>query len=87
MNFTTDTNTLVIYALVFLLGLLIGVFLTAGGRRKWKERYNSEIDRRRELEKAHEQRIKEMDARDRDLRDRDNLRAAAVRDRGPDERA
>ena len=87
MNFTTDTNTLVIYALVFLLGLLIGVFLTAGGRRKWKERYNSEIDRRRELEKAHEQRIKEMDARDRDLRDRDNLRAAAVRDRDPDERA
>ena len=83
---TVNTNELVIYALVFLLGLLIGVFLTAGGRRKWKERYNTEIDRRRELEKAHEARIKEMDARERDLRDRDNLRAAAVRDRDPDER-
>ena len=53
MSVTTDPNLWVIYGLVFLLGLLIGVFLTAGGRRKWKTRYDSEVDRRRELEKAH----------------------------------
>ena len=43
MTFTSDPNLWVIAALVFLLGLLIGVFLTAGGRRKWKTRYNSEL--------------------------------------------
>ena len=42
MTFTNDPNVWIIYALIFLLGLLIGVFLTAGGRRKWKTRYNSE---------------------------------------------
>ncbi len=42
MTVTTDPNVWVIYALVFFLGLLVGVFLTAGGRRKWKTRYNSE---------------------------------------------
>ena len=63
MTVTTDTNTLVIYALVFLLGLLVGVFLTAGGRRKWKTRYNSELDRRREVEKEHEKRLKDWEQR------------------------
>ena len=85
MSFTTDTNTLVIYGLIFLLGLLIGVFLTAGGRRKWKERYNSEVDRRRELEKAHEQRAKEYEEREKEWRERDSLRAAAVKS-PPDDR-
>ena len=46
MNITIDPNLWVICALVFVLGLLIGVFLTAGGRRKWKARYNDEVDRR-----------------------------------------
>ena len=73
MNITTDPNLWVICALVFLLGLLIGVFLTAGGRKKWKTRYNSEVDRRRELEKEHE-------AREKEWRERDSLRAAAIRD-------
>ena len=41
MSITSDPNLWVICALVFLLGLLIGVFLTAGGRRKWKTRYNA----------------------------------------------
>jgi len=85
MTFTSDPNVWVIYALVFLLGLLIGVFLTAGGRRKWKERYNSEVDRRRELEKAHEQRVKEYDEREKEWRERDSLRAAAVKT-PPDDR-
>jgi hypothetical protein len=73
MNITSDPNLWVICALVFLLGLLIGVFLTAGGRKKWKTRYNSEVERRRELEKEHEEREKEW-------RERDSLRRAAIRD-------
>ena len=78
MTITSDPNLWVICALVFLLGLLIGVFLTAGGRRKWKTRYNTEVDRRREPEKAHAEREKEW-------RERDSLRDAAVRN-PPDER-
>ena len=73
MNITTDPNLWAICALVFVLGLLIGVFLTAGGRKKWKTRYNSEVERRRELEKTHSEREKEW-------RERDSLRAAAIRD-------
>jgi hypothetical protein len=73
MNITTDPNLWAICALVFLLGLLIGVFLTAGGRKKWKTRYNAEVERRRELEKTHAEREKEW-------RERDSLRAAAIRD-------
>lgn len=72
MTVTTDPNVWVIYALVFLLGLLVGVFMTAGGRRKWKTRYNSEVDRRRELEKSHDEREKEW-------RERDSLRGAALK--------
>ncbi len=74
MNITTDPNLWAICILVFLLGLLIGVFVTAGGRRKWKTRYNSEVDRREALEKEHAEREKEW-------RERDSLRNAAVRDR------
>ena len=73
MNITTDPKLWAICALVFLLGLLIGVFLTAGGRRKWKTRYKNEVDRREALEKAHAEREKEW-------RERDSLRAAAIKD-------
>jgi hypothetical protein len=75
MNITTDPNLWAICILVFLLGLLIGVFLTAGGRRKWKSRYRSEVDRREALEREHAEREKEW-------RERDSLRAAAAKDRG-----
>jgi hypothetical protein len=85
MNITTDPNLWAICALFFLLGLLIGVFLTAGGRRKWKMRYNSEVERRRELEKAHEARTHEWDEREKEWRERDSLRGAAVRN-PPDDR-
>ena len=78
MSITTDPNLWAICALVFLLGLLIGVFLTAGGRRKWKARYNSELDRRKELEKAHADRLREHEEREKEWRERDSLRAAAV---------
>jgi len=74
MSFTTDPNVLLIYGLIFVLGLLIGMFLTSGGRRKWRERYNSENERRRELERLHAEREKEW-------RERDSLRGAAVKDR------
>jgi len=80
MSFTTDANALIIYALIFLLGLLIGVFLTAGGRRKWKERYNSEVTRRRDLEKSHADREKYWAEQEKGWRERDSLRAAAIRD-------
>jgi len=80
MSFTTDPNALIIYALIFLLGLLIGVFLTAGGRRKWKERYNSEVTRRRDLEKSHVDREKYWAEQEKGWRERDSLRAAAIRD-------
>ena len=79
MNITTDPNLWAICILVFVLGLLIGVFLTAGGRRKWKSRYRSEVDRRETLEREHSEREKEW-------RERDSLRNAAVRDRDRDDR-
>lgn len=79
MNITTDPNLWAICGLVFLLGLLIGIFLTAGGRRKWKTRYNSEVERRKELENERDRRAKEWDEREKDWRERDSLRAAAVR--------
>ena len=74
MNITSDPNLWAICVLVFLLGLLIGVFLTAGGRRKWKARYKSEVDRRETLEREHADREKEW-------RERDSLRSAAAKDR------
>ena len=70
LNFTTDQW--IIVALVFLLGMLVGGFIFSGGGRKWKHRYNSELDRREELERIHAEREKEW-------RERDSLRAAAIK--------
>ena len=81
MNITSDPNLWVISALVFLLGLLVGVFLTAGGRRKWKTRYKGEADRREALEREHAERARDWDEREKEWRERDSLRAAAARDR------
>jgi len=75
MNITTDPNLWAICILVFVLGLLIGAFLASGGRRKWRERYRSEVDRREALESEHSEREKEW-------RERDSLRGAAAKDRG-----
>ena len=86
MNITTDPNLWAICGLVFLLGLLIGIFLTAGGRRKWRTRYDTEVSRRRELEKAHEERARDFEAREKEWRERDSLRDAAVRDGPRDDR-
>jgi C4-dicarboxylate-specific signal transduction histidine kinase len=90
MQFNTDPNTVVIYALVFLLGLLIGLFLTAGGRKKWKTRYYDEVDRHRELERNLKEREDdwatrdkardaELAEREREWREQDSLRAAAIK--------
>jgi hypothetical protein len=86
MSFTTDPNVLLIYGLIFVLGLLIGVFLTSGGRRKWRERYNSENERRRELEKTHAEREKHWAEQEKEWRERDSLREAAVKS-PPEDRA
>jgi hypothetical protein len=79
MNITSDPNLWAICALVFLLGLLIGVFLTAGGRRKWKARYRNEAERREAIEREHDKHVKDMDEREKEWRERDSLRAAAVK--------
>ena len=72
LNF--DPNQVVIYALVFVLGLLVGGFLFTGGGRKWKSRYNSEVDRRKELETRHV-------AAEKDWREQEKLHAAALKER------
>ena len=61
----------VILALVFVLGLLIGMWLTAGG--KWKRRYREERARAAELE-AENRRLQK------DAGEMDTLRQAAARD-------
>ena len=43
-----DSNQWMVVLLVFLLGLIVGMFLTAGS--KWKRRYREEARRREELE-------------------------------------
>jgi hypothetical protein len=79
MNITSDPNLWVICALVFFLGLLIGVFLTAGGRRKWKARYRDEVERREAVERAHEEHVRNAEEREKEWRERDSLRAAAIK--------
>ena len=81
MTIFNDPNLWVIAALVFLLGLLIGMFLTAGGRRKWKTRYNDEVTRRELLEREHREREAHWTSREKEWREQDSLRAAAVKSR------
>ena len=68
----------VIYALVFLLGLVLGMALMAGG--KWKRRYKEEA-RLRQQEVKHR---KDIEAENRRLagegREMDSLRHSAARD-------
>jgi hypothetical protein len=72
LNFTTDQWIIVL--LVFLLGLFIGGFIFSGGGRKWKHRYASEVQHREQLEIAQAE-------REREWRERDSLRAAALKDK------
>ena len=83
----TNYNEWVIYALVFLLGLVVGMALMAGG--KWKRRYKEEarlrqeeVRRREVLEKEHET----LRGRNTEM---DSLRHSAARDearRHPEDR-
>ena len=81
MTIMSDPNLWVICALVFLLGLLVGVFLTAGGRRKWRTRYQAEVERRRDLERTYEDREKHWATREREWGERDRVRETPVRSR------
>ena len=81
-TFTSDQW--IILALVFVLGLLIGAFLSAGGRRKWKTRYREESDRRIALEREQTDRDAQFAAREREWREQDSLRSAALKDRPAD---
>jgi hypothetical protein len=73
MYISNDPNVWVVYGLVLLLGLLLGIMLTSGGRKKWKTRYYDEVARREALEAAHAEEAKGW-------RERDSLRDAAARD-------
>lgn len=81
MTITSDPNLWVICGLVFLLGLLIGVFLTAGGRRKWKSRYKDEVQTRESWQAEHARLQQQLEEREKEWRERDSLRAAAAKDR------
>ena len=72
MAISNDPNVWIIYALIFLLGLLVGLFMTAGGRKKWKTRYHDEVERRKVLERDHAE-------AERGWRERDSLKGAAAR--------
>jgi hypothetical protein len=77
LTFTSDQW--IIIALIFVLGLLIGMFLTAGGRRKWRTRYREESQRREALEREHRDREKHWEDREREWRERDSLRGASAK--------
>jgi type VI protein secretion system component VasK len=86
MSITSDPNLWVICGLVFLLGLLIGIFLTAGGRRKWKHRFRDEAEQHQALQRTHDEHLREMEQREKEWRERDSLRAAAIKSGERDER-
>ncbi len=77
--FTSDQW--MILALVFVLGLLIGAFLFTGSGRKWKHRYRSEVDRREAIEREHAEHRGQWEGREKEWREQDSLRAAAIKDR------
>ena len=79
MTFTSDQW--IIIALVFVLGMLIGMFLTSGGRKKWKTRYYDERKRLEDREREYADRETHWAGQEKEWRERDSLRAAAVRDR------
>lgn len=76
--FTSDQW--VIVALVFVLGLLIGAFMTAGGRRKWKARYRDESERREALEREHRDHRAQWETREKELNNQDSVRAASIKE-------
>lgn len=82
LTFTTDQW--VILGLVFVLGLLVGMWMTSGGRRKWKARYNEEMEKRRVMERDLKDREAHWATREKEWRERESLMSASRRDRDGD---
>lgn len=85
--FTTDQW--VILGLVFVLGLLVGAWVTSGGRSKWKTRYNNEVTERKALETRLKEREAHFATQEKDWREAESRHEAALRSRpamGHDER-
>ena len=80
-NFTTDQW--IILGLVFVLGFLVGAWATSGGRRKWKTRYNEEVTARKSLEQRHKEREAHWTNQEKEWRDQDARREAALRSAPP----
>ena len=76
--FTSDQW--VIVALIFILGLLVGAFLTAGGRRKWKARYREESAKRDAMEREHRDREAHWATREKQLANEETARTAGIRE-------
>jgi ABC-type multidrug transport system fused ATPase/permease subunit len=82
VNFTTDQW--IIVALVFVLGLLIGMFMVSGLGRKWKRRYKDEVEARESWQAEHARLQEQISEREKEWRERDSLRAAALKERDRD---
>ena len=76
-NFTTDQW--IILGLVFLLGFLVGAWITSGGRSKWKKRYNDEVTARKALETRDKEREAHWASREKEWREDTDRREAALR--------
>lgn len=79
--FTTDQW--IILGLVFVLGLLVGAWMTSGGRRKWKNRYNDEVTTRKALETTHNEREAHWTTREKEWQVEQERREAALRSAPP----
>jgi hypothetical protein len=76
-TFTTDQW--IILGLVFLLGFLVGAWLTSGGRSKWKKRYNDEVTARKALETRDKDREAHWATREKEWREETDRRETEVR--------
>jgi hypothetical protein len=86
---TFSTDQWVILGLVFVLGLLVGAWMTSGGRRKWKTRYNNEVTERKALETRLKEREAHFATQEKEWRETESRHEAALRSRpamGHDER-
>lgn len=76
-----STDQWIILALVFLLGLLVGAWLTSGGRAKWKTRYNNEVTERKALEARLKEREAHFATQEKEWREAQSRHEAALRSR------
>jgi uncharacterized membrane-anchored protein YhcB (DUF1043 family) len=78
-TFTTDQW--VILGLLFVLGLLVGTWMTSGGRRKWKTRYNNEVTERKALETRLKEREAHFATQEKEWRETESRHQAALQSR------